>query len=633
MLTEDAGIVQECLSGESEAFGILVDKYKAGIYAFTYAKLGNFHDAQDVTQEVFLQAYRGLRSLRRWENFAFWLYRIAYNLCRKLIRAQSRRPDRDFIEDQDPKTLEARSLDYYREEQVSESLQEALYSMPEAYREVLTLYYFGGMNSVDIARALGTSPAAIRKRLSRARAQLREEMIATMETALKGQKLQASFTFRIVEGVKRIKINPMPRMGGLPWGLSLATGVIIAVLSLGPHLNMLSPVIPPAGSAPPSPAKALKSGEMPVEILNTSEISLISSKQGDGDSGEPQSDTPQNTFPMAPGREGGKWTKRADMPTPRHGLATCVVNGKIYAIGGGVLTHDDERLSTVEEYDPAADTWTKKTDMPTARLCVCTAAVNGSIYAISGTHAKDVFVEVEEYNAEMDTWSRKADIPTPRGGFSTSVVSGKIYAIGGTDSWVKAFSTAEEYDPARDKWTKVSDMPTKRAFLSNSAVNGKIYAIGGATPPYGEPNQGAVLAIVEEYDPETDTWTRKADMPTARHSLSTCVVNGKIYAIGGLDITTKALSIVEEYDPTTDTWTKKLDMPTARGGLSASVVNGKIYTFGGAAFWEGPGLPTVEEYDPETIAVSPRGELHDKLPTTWGKTKRVGWVRFSRLDL
>ena len=68
---DDRYLIYKCLNGDSAAFGILVDKYKAGIYAYVYAELGNFQDAQDVTQEVFLQAYRGLRSLRRWENPGF----------------------------------------------------------------------------------------------------------------------------------------------------------------------------------------------------------------------------------------------------------------------------------------------------------------------------------------------------------------------------------------------------------------------------------------------------------------------------------------------------------------------------------------------------------------------------------
>lgn len=52
MRTEDGHIIQKCLSGEPEAFGFLMDRYKASVYAFVYAKVGNFHDAEDLTQEV-----------------------------------------------------------------------------------------------------------------------------------------------------------------------------------------------------------------------------------------------------------------------------------------------------------------------------------------------------------------------------------------------------------------------------------------------------------------------------------------------------------------------------------------------------------------------------------------------------
>ena len=110
------------------------------------------------------------------------------------------------------------------------------------------------------------------------------------------------------------------------------------------------------------------------------------------------------------------------------------------------------------------------------------------------------------------------------------------------------------------KWTEKTSMPTARAYLSTSVVNRKIYAIGGY-------DGQRVFSTVEEYDPATDTWTKKASMPTARGGLSTSVVNGKIYAIGGLRRqggVREAVAVVEEYDPTTDRWMKKASMPTAR---------------------------------------------------------------------
>jgi len=145
---------------------------------------------------------------------------------------------------------------------------------------------------------------------------------------------------------------------------------------------------------------------------------------------------------------------------------------------------------------------------------------------------------------------------------------------------------------AEGTWTSKADMPTARMFLSTSVVDGKIYAIGGSS----------VLEVgvsnVERYDPATDTWTTMSPMPTPRWGLSTSVVNGKIYAIGGArGFPIPGLQTVEEYDPATDTWTTMSPMPSKRWSLSTSVVDGKIYAIGGEA---PTGLRTMHEYDPAT---------------------------------
>ena len=307
------------------------------------------------------------------------------------------------------------------------------------------------------------------------------------------------------------------------------------------------------------------------------------------------------------------WTTKADMPTARWAHSTSVVNGKIYAIGGllGTTVFDPD-IPTVEEYDPATNTWTKKADMPTPRSALDTSVVDGKIYAIGGGGNGDVLSTVEEYDPRTDTWTKKADMPTARWCLATSAVNGKIYAIGGGN--LPVLSTVEEYDPETDMWTKKANMPTPRRALGTSVVNGKIYAIGGTE------NIGP-LSTVEEYDPETDTWTRKAEMPTPRMLSSTTAVNGKIYAIGGqvsFDERVPTLSTVEEYDPKTDTWTKKADMPTPRY-VDTSAVNGRIYAIGGGDL-AGTLLSTVEEYTPEgwPFAVS----LHGRMSATWGKIKR-----------
>jgi N-acetylneuraminic acid mutarotase len=210
--------------------------------------------------------------------------------------------------------------------------------------------------------------------------------------------------------------------------------------------------------------------------------------------------------------------------------------------------------------------------------------------------------------AQEGTWARKADMKIPRGGLSTAVVDGKIYAIGGitrVGGLPQTLLTVEVYDPATNKWTERAAMPTKRFSLSTAVVNGKIYAIGGRT-------FNLYFSSVEVYDPKADKWTKKFDMPGATHmpgkrsDLSASVVNGKIYVIGGGRVAGDAgLARVDAYDPATDTWTQKTDIPTARVAVSIAVVNGKIYAIGGGGVFEGWQLfATVEAYDPGALNVS-----------------------------
>jgi len=352
MRTEDERIIYKCLNGESEAFGFLVDKYKESVYAFAFSKLRNFHDAEDVTQEVFIKAYKKLHTLRRWDDFLAWLYAITYNLCKNWIRANSRRPDHKFIEDENPKIMENHSMDSYREtlasELLQESIQEALDSLPEIYRQVLVLHYLGNMNSFEIASFLGMAPGSIRERLSRARMMLKEEMLTMISATFEMKKLRVGFTFRIVEAIKRVRVQPLSPKA-LPWGLSLATGIIISFLTLGQHFNIINPIGMMKGSPLPSMTRVLKVGEIPVDVVKISNAPIISSQRWNGNGLGYVVPSLQNALFMAPQAEGRTWTKKADMPTARWSLSTIAVSGKIYAIGGADM--NDNVFSTVEEYD------------------------------------------------------------------------------------------------------------------------------------------------------------------------------------------------------------------------------------------------------------------------------------------
>jgi len=109
---------------------------------------------------------------------------------------------------------------------------------------------------------------------------------------------------------------------------------------------------------------------------------------------------------------------------------------------------------------------------------------------------------------------------------------------------------------AQNWWTQKSQIPTPRAAAPACVIDNKIYVIGGYSPSFGN------FAVNEVYDPSTDTWQTKSPLPQARGYLSCAVVNGIIYAIGGGYPT--ATKRVDAYDPLTDTWTQKADMLSVR---------------------------------------------------------------------
>jgi N-acetylneuraminic acid mutarotase len=322
---------------------------------------------------------------------------------------------------------------------------------------------------------------------------------------------------------------------------------------------------------------------------------------------------------------GDTWTKKADMPGSSFVSAAAAVDGKIYVFGGSLV--GGITLGIFYEYDPANDEWKTKADIPTPRCRHSACAVNGKIYVIGGTpnnYGDDNLATVEEYDPATDTWTRKADMPTPRHSLATNVVDGKIYAIAGHKGSL-AFDRAipvpnvEVYDPATDTWEKREDMPYVPHYLvSTGVVDGKIYfARGSAT---------------YEYDPVTDTWKLdRARMPTTRIFARGAVANDRFYVISGyhgdFDITNRESVglVVEAYDPFTDTWATRAPMVEREAEFGIAVSDGKIYTFGGLSV--DMVVSTVEEYTPEgwpfpedvVSSVTPK----NKMATLWGDIKSI----------
>jgi N-acetylneuraminic acid mutarotase len=235
--------------------------------------------------------------------------------------------------------------------------------------------------------------------------------------------------------------------------------------------------------------------------------------------------------------------------------------------------------------------WRTAASAPTKRTEVAAAALGGKIYVVGGFEKPSlgnvinlaITAAVEAYDPATDRWAPRASMPAGLHHVGIGAVGGRLYVIGGYKQsgfsvW-QPVAAVYAYDPERDSWTEHAPMPTARGALSVAVQDGKLYAIGGYD---GTANSAAV----EVYDPARNTWTPRAPLPTPRDHLASATASGKIYAIGGRVNGNyhRNLSAAERYDPATDRWEPVADLPTARSGITAAVIDGTIYVFGG----EGP---------------------------------------------
>jgi hypothetical protein len=263
---------------------------------------------------------------------------------------------------------------------------------------------------------------------------------------------------------------------------------------------------------------------------------------------------------------------RAEMPVPRTQFGVGVLNSRIYAIGGteGPIESSGP-VGTNQAYDPSLNSWLTYTSMPTPRQRLAIGVVNGKIYAIGGG-AHSIVGTNEEYDPVANTWAPKADLPQARTEAAIAVLNGLIYVLGGYASSVA--STNFIYNPESNTWAQGTSMPEPLEWTAACVVDNRIYVIGGT---------GASQTPVDtvfEYDPVGDSWTRKAPMPTPRFQHSAVVVGQAIYALGGRNDST-TLHTVEQFIPSQNAWYPKPSMIDGRRNFGAGVVGEEIYAFGG----------------------------------------------------
>jgi len=162
---DERALVEACLAGRDGAFDLIVERHRRPVYQLCYRFVGNHEDASDLSQDVFLRAFRGLRSFRGQSSLATWLYRIGVNVC--LNRVTAKTPlaratetiddDKAFVDDR----IESASDRVLRAERASR-VREAIARLPRKQRATLVLRMYHEMSHQEIAEVLGSSVGAVK---------------------------------------------------------------------------------------------------------------------------------------------------------------------------------------------------------------------------------------------------------------------------------------------------------------------------------------------------------------------------------------------------------------------------------------------------------------------------------------
>ena len=233
----DAQLIDDILSGDDAAFNTLVEKYQKSVHALVWRKIGDFHYAEEITQDTFLQAYKKLSTLKNPNLFAGWLYVIANRRCVKWLREQ--KPTPQSLETTPINEIEESSYTRYVSEQHDinaterhhERVQKLLEKLPDSERTVITLYYLSEMTTKEIGKFLGVSVNTITSRLQRARKRLQRDEERLVQEVLSSVQISERLSQNIMREVGKIETTSPPVSKPLlPWAAFGAAAVLIVLL-------------------------------------------------------------------------------------------------------------------------------------------------------------------------------------------------------------------------------------------------------------------------------------------------------------------------------------------------------------------------------------------------------------------
>ena len=276
MKNSDTQLIQRVLNGDDTAFSELVRKYQKQVHALAWRKIGDFHIAEEITQDTFLKAYQKLRTLKKPQRFASWLYVIAANRCntwlhKKHFRAQllknkgGVRPEKPSYSEYAVEENERISMETQRE-----VVKKLLAKLEESERTVMTLHYFAEMSCTEIGAFLGVSTNTIKSRLRRAQQRLKKEEPMIRE-ALENFQISPNLTETVMREVSKVKLDaPFSSQPLMPWAAAASTlAMVLLMLGFGNRQYLTRFQKPYSFDA---------TSEMTVDIIDTPIVANLESK-------------------------------------------------------------------------------------------------------------------------------------------------------------------------------------------------------------------------------------------------------------------------------------------------------------------------------------------------------------------
>ena len=245
MVEDNVQLIRRILSGDDGAFSILMRKHQKGVHALIWRKIGDFHIAEEITQDTFIRVYKKLGTLEDPNRFEGWLYVIANRLCINWIKRNKAKMDKlnmQSLENTPPEEVEEASYIHHtshqRETENTDQRQNLaktlLQQLPESERTVVTLHYLGKMTAKEIGKFLGVSVNTIKSRLRRARKRLQEEETLVRET-LNGVQLSDNLIENVMRHIADLNPTPAPPVKKplLPWAAFGAAVALVMLFGIG----------------------------------------------------------------------------------------------------------------------------------------------------------------------------------------------------------------------------------------------------------------------------------------------------------------------------------------------------------------------------------------------------------------